>query len=110
MILFFKKLLKSIGNIINRIKLILMFEFKLKPKIIQLKKFVNKIIHLRQEVFPFGKSLFVFDGKEDTLYFIIYKESSLISVMEIYDEILNRIPERYQILPRINFKDLMVPA
>ena len=87
-----------------------MFHFKLKPKINEMKRFVKKIIDIKVDLFPFGKSMFVFTGKEDTLYFIIFKETDDISVIEVFDDVLNRIPARYQILPRIDFKEVLVRA
>ena len=88
----------------------MIFYFRLKPRILKMKVFVNKIVNMRNELFPYGKSLFVFPGNDDTLYFILFKEESLISVLEVYDEILNKIPERYQLLPQIKFNDLLIAA
>lgn len=87
-----------------------LFHFRLKPRILKMKEFVKKIVDIKKDFFPIGKSLFVFSGRDDTLYFIVYKENALISVLEIYDEILNKIPERYQILPRISMNDMLVQA
>ncbi len=105
-----RKIVLFIRNLIYKMKVSILFEFKVKPKIIEMKNFVRRIVSSRSEYFPIGKSLFIFDGKDDTIYFIIYKESLAISVMEVYDEILNRIPDRYQILPKVRFNDLLVSA
>ncbi len=72
-----------------------------------MKDFVQKIIKVKKGFFPIGKSLFVFEGRDDTIYFIIYKEEFAISVMEIYDDVLNRIPEHYRLLPEIRSADLL---
>lgn len=75
-----------------------------------MKRYVGEIAAVRKDLFPIGKSLFVFPGKDDTLYFIILKEETLISVVEVYDEILNQIPEKYQILPQVRFSELFAAS
>ncbi len=105
---FFKNIFIRLGQLFLKIRITILFHFKLKPKILKMKSFVRKIVELRRDLFPIGKSLFIFPGKDDTLYFIILKEEALISVMEVYDEILNKIPEKYQILPNIKFNDLLI--
>ncbi len=104
---FLKNLIIKFTQIFLRIKITLLFHMRLKPKILKMKDFVKKIANIRRELFPFGKSLFVFPGKEDTLYFIIFKEETFISVMEVYDEVLNKIPEKYQLLPQIKFSEML---
>jgi hypothetical protein len=74
-----------------------------------MKGVVREIAVFKIGCFPFGKSLFVFPCKNDTLYFTVYKEGHFISVLEIYDEILNKVPDCYQILPQVNFYDLVFP-
>jgi hypothetical protein len=89
-------------------KVFFLYHFKLRPRILQMKSFVGRIIKIKQEYFPFGKSLFVFSGQEDTIYFIVFKEGADISVTEVYDEVLNRIPDRYGILPKISYQELLL--
>jgi hypothetical protein len=104
----FKNIIFRVGQLFIKIRISILFQFKLKPKILKMKSFVKKIVELKRDLFPIGKSLFVFPGKDDTLYFIILKEEAVITVMEVYDEILNKIPERYQILPKIKFNELSI--
>ena len=105
-----KKLLRTIVLFSRRSRVAWLYHFRLQPRIIRMRRFVGEIAAARKEHFPLGKSLFVFPGKDDTLYFIIFKETASITVTEVYDEILNRIPERYQILPQIKMSELLVQS
>jgi hypothetical protein len=102
-----KEIFSFLFKLFYRLRLLILYQFKLKPRIIKMKQFVNRIALIRKDLFPLGKSMFVFSGQDDTLYFIMLKEDSIISVLEVYDEILNKIPERYQILPQVKFSDLL---
>ena len=105
------KWLKSVGEkvkaLLMRIRIFFMYNWMLKPMIKKMSKYVVNIATIKQESFPLGKSLFVFPGKGDILYFVLFKESEKISILEIYDEVLNRLPERYNILQKITFQDLL---
>ena len=90
-----------------RLKILFLYNFRLRPRIIRMKKFVSRIVSIRQDIFPRGKSLFIFKGKDDNLYFIVLKEDSVISVTEVYDDILNKVPDKYQILPQIQFSEIL---
>lgn len=93
-----------------RLKILFLYNFRLRPRIVRMKKFVSRIVSIKQDVFPRGKSLFIFNGKDDNLYFIVLKEESAISVTEVYDDILNKVPERYNILPQIRFTEVVTSA
>jgi hypothetical protein len=69
--------------------------------------YVSRIATLRKDVFPIGKSLFVFPGDGDIIYFVMFKEGDDIRVVEVFDELLNRLPEGYNILKRVNLQDLL---
>lgn len=68
--------------------------------------FVARLANMRGEMFPLGKSVLTFQGDGDILYFILLKEEQGISVLEVYDELLNKLPENYQILRQIQFREL----
>lgn len=100
----------SMKRFFYRLKILFLYNFRLKPRIVRMKKFVSRIVSIKQELFPRGKSLFIFKGKDDNLYFIVLKEESVISVTEVYDDILNKVPEKYQILPKIQFNEILTSA
>jgi hypothetical protein len=89
------------------LKVFFLYQFRLKPRINRMKKFVSGMVAERAHFFPRGKSLFVFSGKEDNLYFIVLKEDPMIQVTEVFDDILNKVPERYEILPKVLLADLL---
>lgn len=105
---FFSGLKTATGHLIRSIRVFFLFQFRLKPRIVRMKRFVNRIVSLKRDLFPAGRSLFIFSGKGDNLYFIVMKENALISVTEVYDDVLNRIPERYRLLPKIEFSELFL--
>jgi hypothetical protein len=104
---FFKNIGIRIKNFFLKIKVFFLFHFKLKPKIAQMSGYIAKIAFLRRDAFPEGKSVFVFEGMSDTLYFILFKENDLISVTEVYDDVLNKLPETYALLEKISLQQLM---
>lgn len=101
------KFFEKIKVFFMRIKVRLIFFFKLRPKIIKMAKYINKMANLRPDAFPMGKSIFKLPGTGDTVYFIMMRDESGVAVSEIFDEILNKVPERYQLLPTIGMGDLL---
>jgi hypothetical protein len=69
--------------------------------------YVAKIALLRRDAFPEGKSVFVFEGMTDTLYFVLYKENDSVSVTEVYDDVLNKLPDAYALLEKISLQQLV---
>ena len=102
-----KKILGFIRNQYYKVKVWFAYNFRLKPLITRMRGYVDKIINLRSDAFPMGKSLFVFPGEGDIIYFIVYKEADTIEVQGVFDEVLNKIPENYRILRKINFMDII---
>ncbi|OHD55951.1 MAG: hypothetical protein A2Y33_10840 [Spirochaetes bacterium GWF1_51_8] len=105
---FFKTIGVKIKNFFLRIKVFFLFHFRLKPKIAQMSIYVAKIASLKKDVFPEGKSVFVFEGASDTLYFVVYKELDAISVTEVYDDVLNKLPQQYALLNRVSLSQVVV--
>ena len=104
---FFKNIGVRIKNFFLKIKVFFLFHFKLKPKIAQMSGYVAKIALLRRDAFPEGKSVFVFEGMTDTLYFVLYKENDSVSVTEVYDDVLNKLPQAYALLEKISLQQLV---
>lgn len=97
----------GIKRFFYRLKVVFLYQFRLKPRINRMKRFVSSIIADRASFFPRGKSIFVFSGKEDNLYFVVLKEDPVIQVTEVFDDILNKVPQRYEILPKISLQDIL---
>jgi hypothetical protein len=104
----FNLFLAGIRRAFYRLKVAFLFQFRLKPRINRMKRFVSGLVSERADCFPRGKSLFVFSGKDDNLYFIVLKEDPAILVTEVFDDILNKVPDRYQILPKVLLQDILV--
>lgn len=100
---FFEYILSGLA----RIRLNFLFHFRLKPRILQMKEHVAKIVHARPDKFPAGKSLFVFPGSEDILYFVIFRDADSVCISEVFDELFNPLPASYQLLKRINLSDVL---
>jgi len=92
---------------VNACRLALLFRLQLRPRILQLRKYVLSIVHVFSERFPEGKSVFIFPGEGDTMYFIIQKSDGEFSVPEIYDELFNHLPESYRVLQQVFFRELV---
>lgn len=88
-------------------KVFFLYHFQLKPRVRLMRESVSRLLALRPDFFPLGKSLFVFPGHEDTLYFIVLKEEAILSILEVYDDVLNKIPSSYELLPRVMFNDVI---
>lgn len=105
---FFKKVLQSIVTFFGKIKVFFLFTFVLKPKIKKMAIYVSRMASLKRDVFPLGKSIFVFSGTGDIIYFIMLKENDVVRVIEVYDELLNKLPKPYNLFKRVTLEDLLV--
>ncbi len=97
---------QAIRTFFMRLRVKLLFHFRLKPRIKKMSVYVSQLANLRSSIFPLGKSVLTFQGEGDVLYFVMLKDDMGINVVEVFDELLNKLPENYQILQQIPFKEL----
>ena len=87
--------------------LFIFFYFKLKPNLINLIKNINQLLEIKKSAFPYGKSIFVYNGKENSLYFVILKEENNIFVLDFYDDFNRKLPPSYTLLKHIYFSEIL---
>lgn len=102
-----KALLLRIVALFHSIRLAWLFHFRLKPRILKMKKIMDSIVKARSERFPSGKSIFSFPGTGDTIFFVILKEGDEATIQEVYDEIFHPLPENHRLLQQVGFREIL---
>lgn len=103
---FFELLRLKTGRFFSMLKLRFVMRYGLKPHIRKLTGMINKVVNIRREHFPYGKSILKVSGSTE-LFFVIFNHNQHIGVTEVYDNFLNPLPKRYSLLKIQGFNELI---
>lgn len=104
----FHRLSRWLYLIWQKIRTFYLFQFKLKPKLNNMRTKITFLINQKSDRFPEGRSILVFPAQDNKhLYFLIFKDGQGLFIQEVYDDHFRQLPAAFEILPKTDLNNLL---